>query len=68
MAAGLSIADVADRMGKEHRLKAVGRLDRGTLQYQVLANTQIGRPAGPGGAGDRREERPADSRAATWAG
>ena len=33
--AGLSIADVADRLGKEHRLKAVGRLDRGTLQYQV---------------------------------
>ena len=24
---------------KEHRLKAVGRLDRGTLQYQVLADT-----------------------------
>ena len=40
VAAGLSIADVADRLGKEHRMKAVGRLDRGTLQYQVLANTQ----------------------------
>jgi CzcA family heavy metal efflux pump len=39
-AAGLSIADVADRLGKEHRMKAVGRLDRGTLQYQVLTNTQ----------------------------
>jgi CzcA family heavy metal efflux pump len=39
-AANLSIADVADRLGKEHRLKAVGRLDRGVLQYQVLADTQ----------------------------
>ncbi len=39
VAANLSIADVADRLGKEHRLKAVGRLDRGTLQYQVLADT-----------------------------
>ena len=39
MAANLSIADVADRLSKEHRLKAVGRLDRGTLQYQVLADT-----------------------------
>ena len=38
-AAGLSIADVADRLGKEHRLKAVGRLDREMLQYQVLADT-----------------------------
>ena len=39
VAAGLSIADVADRLGKEHRLKAVGRLDREALQYQVLADT-----------------------------
>jgi CzcA family heavy metal efflux pump len=39
VAAGLSIADVADRLGKEHRLKAVGRLDREVLQYQVLADT-----------------------------
>ena len=38
-AANLSIADVADRLNKEHRLKAVGRLDRGALQYQVLADT-----------------------------
>ncbi len=43
VAAGLSLADVADRLGKEHRLKAVGRMDRGTLQYQVLADTP-GRP------------------------
>jgi CzcA family heavy metal efflux pump len=40
VAAGLSIAEVADRIGKEHRMKAVGRLDRGTLQYQVLSNSQ----------------------------
>ena len=39
VAAELSIADVADRLGKEHRLKAVGRLDREVLQYQVLADT-----------------------------
>jgi CzcA family heavy metal efflux pump len=39
VAAGLSIADVADRLGKEHRLKAVGRIDRDVLQYQVLADT-----------------------------
>ncbi len=44
IAAGLSLADVADRLGKEHRLKAVGRLDRGTLQYQVLADTQATDP------------------------
>lgn len=39
VAAGLSLSDVADRIGKEHRLKAVGRIDRGTLQYQVLADS-----------------------------
>jgi CzcA family heavy metal efflux pump len=39
VAAGLSIADVADRVGKEHRMRAVGRLDREVLQYQVLADT-----------------------------
>ncbi len=44
VAAGLSIADVADRLNKEHRLKAVGRLDRDTLQYQVLADTQVRDP------------------------
>ena len=39
-AANLSIADVADRLGREHRLKAVGRIDRGALQYQVLSDSQ----------------------------
>jgi CzcA family heavy metal efflux pump len=40
-AAGLSITDVTERLGKEHRMKAVGRLDRGSLQYQVMTNTQL---------------------------
>jgi CzcA family heavy metal efflux pump len=44
VAANLSIADVADRLNKEHRLKAVGRLDQGTLQYQVLADTLASNP------------------------
>lgn len=44
VAANLSIADVADRLAREHRLKAVGRLDRERLQYQVLADTVAGAP------------------------
>ena len=44
VATGLSIADVADRVGKEHRLRAVGRLDGGPLQFQVLLNSQAGEP------------------------
>jgi CzcA family heavy metal efflux pump len=44
VAANLSIADVADRLGKEHRLKAVGRLDQGILQEQVLADTVADAP------------------------
>ncbi|MCE9547121.1 MAG: efflux RND transporter permease subunit [Planctomycetia bacterium] len=39
VATGLSNADVADKIGKEHRLRAVGRIDRGVLQYQVLTDT-----------------------------
>jgi CzcA family heavy metal efflux pump len=39
-ALGLSIAEVADRLNKEHRLKAVGRMDQETQQYQVLVNSQ----------------------------
>ena len=42
MAAGLSLTDVADRVAKEHRLRAVGRLDNGPLQFQVLLNGQAG--------------------------
>ncbi len=41
VAAGLSLVDVADRLTKEHRMKAVGRIDRGTRQFQVLTNTQV---------------------------
>ncbi len=40
VAAGLSIAEVADRLGRGHRLKAVGRMDRDRLQYQVLVDSQ----------------------------
>ena len=60
VATNLSIADVADRLAKEHRLKAVGRLDRGALQYQVLADTLADRSDRPGKPGDRREKRPVD--------
>ena len=34
---GLSISDVADHLAKDHRLKAVGRMDRGSTQFQVLS-------------------------------
>jgi CzcA family heavy metal efflux pump len=44
IAAGLSLTDVVDRLGKEHRLKAVGRMDREALQFQVLTNTQAAQP------------------------
>ncbi|MGA2258041.1 MAG: efflux RND transporter permease subunit, partial [Thermoguttaceae bacterium] len=44
VATGLSIADVADRVGRDHRLRAVGRMDRGALQFQVLVNSQAGAP------------------------
>ena len=44
VATGLSLSEVADRLGKEHRLKAVGRMDREALQYQVLTNTQAKDP------------------------
>ncbi len=48
VAAGLSMSDVADRVGKDHRLGAVGRLDStafGPLQFQVLLNSQADAPA-----------------------
>ena len=44
VATGLSIADVADRVAKDHRLRAVGRLDRGPQQFQVLLNSQADGP------------------------
>ena len=37
---GLSITDVADHLTKDHQLKAVGRLDRGSTQFQVLSDSQ----------------------------
>jgi CzcA family heavy metal efflux pump len=42
IAAHLSIDELAQRIAKSERLKAVGRLDRGTLQYQVMADTLQG--------------------------
>jgi CzcA family heavy metal efflux pump len=44
VASGFSISDVADRIAKDHRLKAVGRIDRGVLQYQVLTNSVSANP------------------------
>jgi CzcA family heavy metal efflux pump len=41
---GLSINEVADRISKDQQLKAVGRLDRGTTQFQVLADSQVVNP------------------------
>ena len=41
---GLSMSDVSDRIGKEHRLKAVGRLDRGSTQFQVLTDGLVTDP------------------------
>jgi len=41
---GLSISDVADRIAKDHQLKAVGRLDRESTQFQVLTNSQASDP------------------------
>jgi CzcA family heavy metal efflux pump len=41
---GLSITDVADHLAKDHQLKAVGRLDRGSTQFQVLSDSQATDP------------------------
>jgi multidrug efflux pump subunit AcrB len=40
LAAGLSAADLADQIGKAHRLEPVGRIERGSFAFQVLVNTQ----------------------------
>ena len=37
---GISITDLADHLAKDHQLKAVGRLDRGSTQFQVLSDSQ----------------------------
>jgi CzcA family heavy metal efflux pump len=41
VAAGLSLVDVADRLSKTHRMKAVGRMDKETRQFQVLTDTLV---------------------------
>ena len=46
IAAGLSLSDISDRVAKDHRLRAVGRLDNGPLQFQVLLNSQAEAPKG----------------------
>jgi multidrug efflux pump subunit AcrB len=40
LAAGLSTADLADQIGKAHRLEPVGRIERGRDAYTVIVNTQ----------------------------
>ena len=45
VAAGLSLADVADRLGKEHRMKAVGRIDPGSRNTRSSSTPRPPRPA-----------------------
>jgi multidrug efflux pump subunit AcrB len=40
LAAGLSAADVADQIGKTHRLEPVGRIERPPFAYQLVVNNQ----------------------------
>jgi multidrug efflux pump subunit AcrB len=40
LAAGLSAADLADQIGKAHRLEPVGRIERPPYAFQVIVNTQ----------------------------
>ena len=40
LAAGLSAADLADQIGKAHRLEPVGRVERLPFAFQVILNTQ----------------------------
>jgi multidrug efflux pump subunit AcrB len=39
-AAGLSAADLADQIGKAHRLQPVGRIEHPPFAFQILVNTQ----------------------------
>src|SRR5262249_23458408 len=41
LAAGLSAADLADQIGKAHRLETVGRIERQPFAFQVLVNNQV---------------------------
>lgn len=40
LAAGLSAADLADQIGKVHRLQPVGRIERPPMAFQIIVNTQ----------------------------
>ena len=40
LAAGLSAADLADQIGKVHRLQPVGRIEEPPFAFQILVNTQ----------------------------
>src|SRR5208282_462512 len=40
LAAGLSAADLADQIGKLHRLQPVGRIEEKPFAFQILVNTQ----------------------------
>src|SRR5262249_44357475 len=40
LAAGLSAADLADQIGKAHRLEPVGRVERPPFAFGILVNTQ----------------------------
>jgi multidrug efflux pump subunit AcrB len=40
LAAGLSAADLADQIGKAHRLEPVGRIEQPPFAFQVIVNTQ----------------------------
>jgi multidrug efflux pump subunit AcrB len=40
LAAGLSAADLADLIGRAHRLQPVGRIEQQPLAFQVIVNTQ----------------------------
>src|SRR5262249_11462989 len=40
LAAGMSAADLADAIGKAHRLEPVGRIEGQPLAFQILVNTE----------------------------
>ncbi len=40
LAAGLSAADLADQIGKAHRLESVGRIEKSPLAFQIVVNNQ----------------------------
>src|SRR3984957_13229762 len=40
LAAGLSAADLADQISKQHRLQSVGQVEREPFAFQMIVNTQ----------------------------